>query len=120
MKFTDVSKIVGRNIRELRSKENMKGETLAKELGVTKACISQMENGVTDIKVSTLHQIATIFKTDVCSLISSETVHSVKQFQNITSPEKTVLIDTAVVERLLLKIDNLNQHVANLSSPPGV
>ncbi len=109
MKFTEFSKIVGRNIRELRSKENMKGEILAKELGITKARISQMENGVTDMKVSTLHQIATIFKIDVCSLISSETVHSVKQIQSITSPEKTVLIDTALVEGCFQKSITLSR-----------
>ena len=74
MKISSLSKIVGYNIRQYRIKENMKGETLARELGITKAAVSQMENGMTDIKVSTLYKISAIFKIDVSNLITVETV----------------------------------------------
>jgi len=70
MKISSLSKTVGHNIRQCRVKENMKGETLARELGITKAAVSQMENGLTDIKVSTLYKISAIFKIDVGRLVT--------------------------------------------------
>lgn len=101
--------VIGNNIKEFRTKKIIKGETLAKTLGVSKAAVSQMEHGLTDFKVSTLYEMANIFEVDVRSLIVSETLHSSQQSQNKISLEKTVLID-----QLFDKIDSLNEQITAL------
>ena len=60
---------IGENIKKLRKEKGIKGDTLAKKLKVTKAAISQMENGLVDFKVSTLSSIASALGTDITSLI---------------------------------------------------
>jgi transcriptional regulator with XRE-family HTH domain len=50
--------LVGNAIRQIRLKKEMKGETLARKLKKTKAAISQLENGLVDVKISYLFRIA--------------------------------------------------------------
>ena len=116
MKYSSFSKIIGQNIKEARLKAGVKGETLAKELGITKAAISQMENGFVDIKVSMLHKIADFLDIDVCSLVAEKTLHSSNELKKIKSVQKTVLVDTLVVSQLINKIEHLNQHIAKINS----
>lgn len=70
-KNTSHSLLIGKNIRKQRLLANMKGETLAIELGITKAAISQLENGLVDIKFSTLYRLSQVFNVPI-SLFTSE------------------------------------------------
>lgn len=57
----DVMKGVGSIVRELREGAEITQRRMAKELGVSQARISEIENGLGDAKVSTLLRYAQYF-----------------------------------------------------------
>lgn len=57
MKSYELLKKIGENIRNLRKEKGLKGEVLAKELGVTKQAVSQMELGLIDFKIQHLTKL---------------------------------------------------------------
>lgn len=52
---------LGYIIKELREKENMTQEELAKKLQTTKSAISRLENHTENIRIVTLEKIADVF-----------------------------------------------------------
>ena len=72
MRSDKFSKIIGNNICRIRKEKGIKGETLAKELHVSKAAISQMENGYVNFKISTLTNIASLLQTNISSLLEED------------------------------------------------
>lgn len=55
-------------IREIREKNNIKLETLAKKSGLTKGALSKMERGEVEPRLSTLVLISLALKCDVSDL----------------------------------------------------
>ena len=51
-------KKIGVNIRHARISNNIKQETLAKKVSLSKSEISRIENGKREVKISTLKKIA--------------------------------------------------------------
>ena len=51
-------KKIGANIRHARISNNIKQETLAKKVALSKSEISRIENGKREVKISTLKKIA--------------------------------------------------------------
>ena len=111
----DVIEQIGKNIQKLRKERNLKGEILAKSLGVTKAAFSYIENGLVDYKISTLQKIAKVLDTDVKTLIEGE--------QSATQSLKTQFEDyrfeserhIRTVNILICRIEFLNEKIECLS-----
>lgn len=56
---------VGKNIRKIRLLRGYKQQWIANQLGITKAAISKIENGKTDISLSRLCVIAVVLKVEI-------------------------------------------------------
>ncbi len=74
MKNAKLLQTIGYNIREARQKKNWTGEGLGASLGVTKACVSEWENGKIDLNISILNSIAIVLEIHICNLISSGSI----------------------------------------------
>lgn len=100
------SAVIGQNIRKQRLLLNMKGETLASELGVTKAAISQLENGLVDVKISTLYKLSEIFNVPLNQL----TGHTYEIGQAIDNASESASLDQAQMLKEILR--NITQIIA--------
>lgn len=67
-----VQKQVGNHIREARLTKGWGQGRLAKQLDISVAALSKIENGLTDLNLSRLIQIADIFEVSVLELISKD------------------------------------------------
>ncbi len=101
MTHENLLKVIGNNIKEVRNEMQMKGESLAKELGVIKAAVSQMENGLMDFRISLLHRIAEILNTDVSRLLPLKIIKSTEELENIPSHQEAILIHRMVIDQLI-------------------
>ena len=66
------NKQVGKNIRMIRHKFGWSQEHVAGRLGISIPALSKIETGVTDVNLSRLEQIATIFEVNVTNLLMPE------------------------------------------------
>ncbi|MBY0542770.1 MAG: helix-turn-helix domain-containing protein [Sphingobacteriaceae bacterium] len=63
--------IIGTNIRQLRQKNGWSQGEVAKRLKISIPAFSKIETGITDINISRLNQIATLFEISTLDIISS-------------------------------------------------
>lgn len=68
--------IIGKNIRQLRQKNGWSQGEVAKRLKISIPAFSKIETGITDINISRLNQIATLFETSTLDIISSGNLKS--------------------------------------------
>jgi XRE family transcriptional regulator, regulator of sulfur utilization len=66
-----VRELVGQNIKKWREFRGMKQEVLGKLLFISKAAISQMENGKTDVTISRLEAISKALQLDFIQMFFS-------------------------------------------------
>lgn len=64
--------VVGSNIRKWRLMKEIKQETLASEIGVSKATLSLIENGKADPSLSRIHRIAAVLEVPEEKLLFSD------------------------------------------------
>ena len=83
--------IIGHNIKKLRHRNNWSQGEVAKRLRISIPAFSKIENGITDVNISRLSQIAIVFEISVLQLIAEEL-------------DETVKIDYEQVNHLKLKI----------------
>ena len=110
MTTNEVLKIIGHNISKIRKEKFLKGETLAKELGVSKSAISHFENGLVDLKISTLHQIATVLKTDLSHLFESEEAADNRDAE-LSQYREQVNKQIRVIDMLVCRIEYMNEQI---------
>jgi transcriptional regulator with XRE-family HTH domain len=60
---------LGNNIRKWRQLQNIKQESVADELEITKVSISKMETGKSDISITRLYELAKVLGVDVSMLL---------------------------------------------------
>ncbi|HEX8609326.1 MAG TPA: helix-turn-helix transcriptional regulator [Pedobacter sp.] len=63
---------IGKNIRQLRQKKSWSQGEVAKRLSISIPAFSKIETGITDINISRLDQIATLFEVSTMDIISKE------------------------------------------------
>lgn len=61
-------KILGNNMKLIRTKNNLSQENIAELLGVTQACITRYEKGIISISVPNLYKFAKEFKISINEL----------------------------------------------------
>jgi transcriptional regulator with XRE-family HTH domain len=70
---SEILKLFGKNLRNIRVSKGFTQEQLANELGLEISQISRIERGVINTSIYTLYQISTLMKIDINELfISSE------------------------------------------------
>lgn len=68
----NIKEVVGYNIKMLRLKEGMRLATVSGILGISSPALSKIENGITDIHLSRLWQIASFFGVRPTALLCSK------------------------------------------------
>jgi transcriptional regulator with XRE-family HTH domain len=76
-------KTLGKKIRLLRHQKGWSQEDVAKKLDISIPAFSKIETGITDINLSRLEQIATLFEMSVVQLLTfNETADADQKFVN--------------------------------------
>ncbi len=65
---------IGKNIRQLRQKNNWSQGEVARRLEISIPAFSKIETGITDVNMSRLEQIATLFEVSVVDIIDNGSV----------------------------------------------
>ena len=55
-------KVMGANIKKLRKEKQMEVKAFARKLNITQQAVSKIENGMVDLNVSRVIEIATLLK----------------------------------------------------------
>ncbi|PTS96290.1 transcriptional regulator [Pedobacter sp. HMWF019] len=67
-----MSNQIGKNIRQLRKKNNLSQAIMAKALGISIPAFSKIEAGITDINISRLNQLAAYFEVTTSDILFGE------------------------------------------------
>lgn len=70
--MTNRLEIIGKNIRDLRKRQNLSQIDLAVAVGIDRAYLSEIENGKTNITINTLYAIADALNTPMTKLLPEE------------------------------------------------
>ena len=65
-------KYIGKNIRRLRQKKGWSQSQVAAQLNISVPAFSKIETGITDINISRLTQIATLFGIKAASILQDD------------------------------------------------
>ena len=68
--LTNRLEIIGKNIRDLRKRQNLSQIDLAVTVGIDRAYLSEIENGKTNITINTLYAIADALNTPITDILS--------------------------------------------------
>jgi transcriptional regulator with XRE-family HTH domain len=69
----EIAKVIGNNIRMYRQVNDIKQEVLAKQIGVTKSRLSQIENGqCAELTLSRLENIAEVLEINFFDLVGNK------------------------------------------------
>lgn len=66
---------ISKNIRQLRLKKGWSQGEVAKQLKISIPAFSKIESGITDINISRLNQIASLFEVSTLELIAREGIN---------------------------------------------
>ncbi|RYY37163.1 MAG: XRE family transcriptional regulator [Sphingobacteriaceae bacterium] len=75
-------KTLGKKIRLLRHQKGWSQEDVAKKLDISIPAFSKIETGITDINLSRLEQIATLFEMSVVQLLTFNDTEEEQKFAN--------------------------------------
>ena len=75
-------KTLGKKIRLLRHQKGWSQEDVAKRLDISIPAFSKIETGITDINLSRLEQIATLFEMSVVQLLTYNDTEAEQKFVN--------------------------------------
>ncbi len=75
-------KNLGKNIKTLRQARGWSQEQVANQLGITAPAFSKIECGLTDVNLSRLEQIASLFELKVIELLMYHDVAEMQKFDN--------------------------------------
>jgi len=86
-------KTLGKKIRLLRHQKGWSQDDVAKRLDISIPAFSKIETGITDINLSRLEQIATLFEMSVVQLLTFNELESDQKFINELETVNKKLMD---------------------------
>jgi transcriptional regulator with XRE-family HTH domain len=86
-------KSLGKKIRLLRHQKGWSQEDVAKRLDISIPAFSKIETGITDINLSRLEQISTLFEMSVVQLLTFNETEQNQKFQNELETVNKKLMD---------------------------
>jgi transcriptional regulator with XRE-family HTH domain len=107
------NKTVGQNIRTIRHQRGWSQEDVANRLGISIPAFSKIETGVTDINLSRLEQIATIYELNVVNLIALDTEEAEPQTSNLSIAQKKIQDREIEIANLQRKVILLYEELRN-------
>jgi transcriptional regulator with XRE-family HTH domain len=107
---------VGNNIRTLRHQRGWSQEDIASRLGISIPAFSKIETGITDVNLSRLEQIATIFEISVVQLVGLGLTDSEKQYSSMNDAQKKLTERELEIADLQRKVIELYEELRNRRS----
>jgi transcriptional regulator with XRE-family HTH domain len=105
-------KTLGKKIRLLRHQKGWSQEDVAKRLDISIPAFSKIETGITDINLSRLEQIATLFDMGVVQLLTlNETDHDQKFITELENVHKRLSDRETEVIELQKKVTELFEEL---------
>jgi len=99
---------VGKKIKALRTEKNWTQADIAKKLNLTVAAFSKIETQVTDISLSRLEQLASVFDVSLADLLGfSNKLPDVNESDELKQARETI-------ERQSAKINHLQVYIITL------
>jgi transcriptional regulator with XRE-family HTH domain len=107
-----LQKQIGENIKQLRLSKNLGQGKVAKSLSISVAALSKIENGLTDINLSRLAQIAQLFEVSIFELISKEiSMAPANVLAEIEKLRDTITLRDAEISKLQKKVIDLYEKL---------
>ena len=103
---------IGKNIKQYRLLKGLKLETLAREIHISKATMSQIENGLVEITISRLEKIAKALEVEYTTLIAvkSGNIMLLNRLAHNETTGYNLNVDKTIIEKLL----NLTEEMMKL------
>jgi transcriptional regulator with XRE-family HTH domain len=110
-------KVLGKNIRSLRQQHGWSQEDIARKLKISIPAFSKIETGITDVNLSRLEQIATIFEVPVVKLLTLEgSLPEAPQLNAIESINKKLSDRESEISSLQKKVIELYEELRKSSA----
>lgn len=113
-------KYVSRNIRSLRVKSGLSVKDAANRLGVCTSTLSKIENGITDINLSRLQQIADLYKYNLEQLWTLDFDNQEANEAKLNIAKKRVLdLESEIAgfqRKIILLYEKLRQQSADVNA----
>jgi transcriptional regulator with XRE-family HTH domain len=103
--------LLGKKIRTVRTELNLKQEDLAKELGLGRTSISNIETGKHQIPLFTLYQLSRILKTDIHLILPTYNEVIENMDSDNFSDYKTVLEKESLKKQTRTDLENLIKNL---------
>jgi transcriptional regulator with XRE-family HTH domain len=104
---------VGNNIRALRHQRGWSQEDIAKRLGISIPAFSKIETGITDVNLSRLEQIATIYEINVVQLLGLGLTETEKQYSSMSAAQRKLIEREIEIANLQRKVIELYEELHN-------
>lgn len=78
MNDTELKKLFGRKVKELREKAKLSQEELSVQLDITQRQVSMIERGLSFPKLHTLNKLSNVFNCHISNLFDNDYLHSEK------------------------------------------
>jgi len=117
---TELNIAVGKSIRNLRELNGWNQEIIAKRLNISIPAFSKIENGITDLNLSRLEQIAHVFELNVLNLVSNNAEMNQSSWQNIDLIQKKLNESETEILSLQSKIIKLYEEIYKIGQTQSV
>jgi len=110
-------KLLGKKIRLLRHQKGWSQEDVAKQLDISIPAFSKIETGITDINLSRLEQISTLFEMTIVQLLTyNDPEQEIKYASDLeVATKKLQERETDVIE-LQRKVIDLYEEIRNVKT----
>lgn len=109
---------VGKNIKELRLRNNWEVKRAAAEVGISRQAFDNYENGKTDINITTIYKLAEVFNVEVSKILPNINGHLINNNietnngSNISLNEGTVhVIPKTAIEDLTKRLESIEAYL---------
>jgi len=114
-------KSLGKNIKTLRQGKGWSQEQVATRLGITAPAFSKIECGLTDVNLSRLEQIATLYEMSVVDLLTFHDTEDQKRFVLEIEDVKEKLADReseiiALQKKIIVLLETTTSRELNLTT----
>ena len=110
-------KVLGKKIRLLRHQKGWSQEDVAKQLDISIPAFSKIETGITDINLSRLEQISTLFEMTIVQLLTyNDPEQEIKYASDLEIATKKLQDREVEVIDLQKKVIELYEELRNVKS----
>lgn len=109
----NLSRLIGRKIKEIRKERNMSQFEVAEALGISRVSVTNMEAGRSAFGIERLMEFSELFEVSVDDLIPNKT-----QYKPTILPigTKSQIERQKKINNILVKIDRLKEYIKSIDS----